>query len=379
MNRWLCCVLLGACAPPSPEPLLEITLAPSQLDALGRTGKVRIVATNGDGTIGMGSVKLEADPGELDETQFELDRFGTATTTLACLATDPRCTEAARIDLRATWVQPEGSITRTTKAVTIGQIGVGAQGSTWSRANCPPEAKLVYVFTDTQTLFSFYPPTKALVGLGRLQCPAVSGARPNSMAVGQDAVAWVGFSDGSMFRVNLRTLSCTATGFTPPAGWSSYGMGFVPDSETSPTEALFIASEKGLARVDILTMKPTVVGSFSGAFAGRGAELTGTPGGDLFGFFLPPATGAGMQLAHLTKGNAETVLTKDFPTITLSAMSFAYAFSSWGSDFYLYTSSDGAATKVTKYSPATDGVETYLTAPAGVRILGAGVSRCGGD
>ena len=382
MKRWACSwcwVVLAACPAPSNEPLLEIRVVPSPLDALGRTAKVRIVATNGDGTIGAGSVKVGTDPGEFDQTQFDLDSFGTATTTLTCLATDPLCTEGARIDLRGTWTLPDGGLTRTTKVVAVAQIGVGDQASTWSRANCPPEAKLIYVFTDSETLFSFHPPTKALVAIGRLQCPAVSSARPNSMAVGQDAVAWVGFSDGSMFRVNLRTLSCTATTFTPPAGWSSYGMGFVPDSDTSPTESLFIASPAGLARVDIRTMQPTVIGSFGGAFSGRGAELTGTPGGDLFGFFLPQASGGGMQLAHLTKTNAVAVLTKDFPTITLSTMSFAYAFSSWGPDFYLYTSSDGAPTRVTKYSTRTDAVETYLTAPAGVRILGAGVSRCGGD
>lgn len=86
-----------------------------------------------------------------------------------------------------------------------------------------------------------------------------------------------------------------------------------------------------------------------------------------------------MQLGHLTKSNADSTLAKDFPTLTLGTSSFAYAFSSWGPDFYLYTSAAGAPTTVTKYSPANDSVVTYMTAPAGVRILGAGVSRCGAD
>ena len=139
MKRWLwcSCVVLGACTTPSGEPLLEITVAPSPLDALGRTGKVRLVATNSDGTIGTGSVKLETDPGELDETQLDLDRFGTATTTLTCLASDPLCIEGARIDLRGTWALSDGGITRTTKVVSVGQVGVGGQASTWSRwPNC---------------------------------------------------------------------------------------------------------------------------------------------------------------------------------------------------------------------------------------------------
>ncbi len=375
-NRWWLSLIaaLAACSTPVTEPTLDISLAPAPLDALGRTGKLKLIATNGDGTLGAGSVKGATSPGELDETSFELDAYGTASTTLTCLATDPLCTDGARIELSATWSLLDGGIVRSKKSV-----NVATQSATWSRANCPPEAKLIYVFTDSETLLSFYPPTRSLVTLGRLQCAQAAGTRPNSMAVGQDAVAWVGFSNGSMFKVNLRTLSCTATAFTPPAGWTSYGMGFAPDSDTSPTESLFIANGAGLAKVNLLTMQATVIGSFSGSFAGRGAELTGKPGGELFGFFLPQATGGAMQLAQLDKTNAKTTLTKVFPTLTLSATSFAYAFSSWGADFYLYTSSDGAPTQVTKYGTAPDSVQAYLTAPAGVRILGAGVSRCGGD
>lgn len=381
MGRWWLnsLLVLSACTPPSADPTLEITVAPSTLDALGRTGRVRVVATNGDGTLGQGALTLETSPGELDATTLEFDAYGTSTTTLTCAAADTACAEGARISLSARWTLPDGGIVRNTKSLAIGQPGVGTQPTTWSPASCPPEAKLVYLFTDSATLFSFYPPTRSLVALGPLQCPAAPGATPNSMAVSQDATAWVGYSDGSMFRVNVRTRSCTATAFTPPSGWTSYGMGFAPVSDSSPVETLYLASAQGLAQVNLQTMKATTVGPFSGPFAGRGAELTGTSAGGLYGFFLPASTGGGMQLGHLTKSNADSTLAKDFPTLTLGTSSFAYAFSSWGPDFYLYTSAAGAPTTVTKYSPANDSVVTYMTAPAGVRILGAGVSRCGAD
>lgn len=380
MRRWwlTSTLVLAACTPPGADPTLEITVAPSTLDALGRTGRVRVVATNGDGTIGQGTLTLETSPGELDATAFEFDAYGTSTTTLTCAASDTACPEGARVVLDGKWTLPDGGIVRSTRSLAIGRTGVGTQPTTWSPASCPAEAKLVYLFSDSATLFSFYPPTRSLVALGPLQCPAGS-ATPNSMAVSQDATAWVSYSDGKMFRVNLRTRNCTATTFTPPSGWTSYGMGFAPESDTSPVETLFIASPQGLAQVNLQTMKATLVGPFSGPFAGRGAELTGTSAGGLYGFFLPPAAGGGMQLGQLTKSNAETTLAKDFPTLVLGAASFAYAFSSWGPDFYLYTSAGGDPTTVTRYKPGDGSVITYMTAPAGVRILGAGVSRCGAD
>ncbi|MDP1823624.1 MAG: hypothetical protein Q8L48_10290 [Archangium sp.] len=374
---WLCTIITFAACPPAGDPSLEIIVSPNQLDALGRTSKVRVVATHGDGTIGTGSLNLEVSPGELDHTSFGLDAFGTAVTTLTCVSGDPSCVEGASLSLSARWTQTDGGIVRGTRSVSIGMVGVGTQGSGWTVASCPPEAKLVYLFTDATTLFSFHPPTKALLPLGKLQCPVAASAQPNSMAVSQDAVAWVSYSDGSLFRVNLRTLACTATTFTPPAGWSRYGMGFTPESSTSPVETLFIASELGLARVDLAAMRATTVGSFSGAFAGRGAELTGNSEGDLFGFFLPSA--GAMQLALVDKRSAQTTQLKDFPGLNVSQTSFAYAFSSWGSDFYLYTSSDNAPTTVTKYEPGGGSITTHLVAPSGVRVLGAGVSRCGGD
>lgn len=85
-----------------------------------------------------------------------------------------------------------------------------------------------------------------------------------------------------------------------------------------------------------------------------------------------------MSMAEVDKATAATSSPKVFTTLTLG-QSYAYAFSSWGEDSYLYTSSDGATSTVTKYAPASDEVSPYLTAPAGVHILGAGVSRCGAE
>lgn len=50
MARRLAGAVLAACAPPAGEATLELTSAPTALDALGRTAQLRVVATGADWT-----------------------------------------------------------------------------------------------------------------------------------------------------------------------------------------------------------------------------------------------------------------------------------------------------------------------------------------
>lgn len=369
---WLGVVaMLVGCAPGG-ERELTLTAAPSTLNGLGRTAWLTLVATEADGTTGHGTITLQAFVGELDDTTMELDEFGTARTRYTCPSSMPGCNPGEPLDLEARWLVDGKRVATVKRALQIERPPV-----VWTSAACPEEAKLIYLFTETADLYSFSPPAKAMTRLGHLACPAATGATPNSMAVSQDGVGWVNFDDGSLFRVNVRTAACTATTFVPPGGWTRFGMGFSPDSATAPSETLFIAGDTQLARVDLQAMRASVIGTLAGAARGS-AELTGTTDGRLFGFFPPAAAGGSMSMAEVDKATAATSSPKVFTTLTLG-QSYAYAFSSWGEDFYLYTSSDGATSTVTKYAPATDTVSTYMTAPAGVHILGAGVSRCGAE
>lgn len=363
--------VLTACAPGGAREL-TLTAAPSTLNGLGRTAWLTVVATEADGTTGHGTLSLQAFVGEVDDTTMELDEFGTARTRYTCPSSMPGCTPGEPLDLEARWLVDGTRVATVKRALQIERPPL-----VWTSASCPEEAKLIYLFTDTADLYRFSPPAKAMTRLGHLACPAATGATPNSMAVSQDGVGWVNFDDGSLFRVNVRTAACTATSFAPPSGWTRVGMGFSPDSASAPSETLFIAGDTQLARVDLQAMRASVIGTLAGAARGS-AELTGTSDGRLFGFFPPAAPGGSMSMAEVDKATAATSSVKVFSTLTLG-QSYAYAFSSWGADFYLYTSSDGATSTVTKYAPGTDEVSTYLSAPAGVHILGAGVSRCGAE
>jgi hypothetical protein len=371
--RWaLVTFALVSCAPAT-DPDLSLVISPSVMDAFGRSVRVHAVATNADGTIGVGTVTISTSLGELDDTSFTLDDFGTATTTLSCPSSDAACTPGSDLTVTAVWKRTKAPLEVTGEK----KVHLATPPPMWSPQSCASESKLVYLFTDTAQLLSFDPASKTLHVIGSLVCP--TQASPNSMAVSQDGIGWLNYSDGSLFRVNVRTASCQATTFVPPPGWTQFGMGFAPDSANSPTETLFISgsASQGLAKIDLTTMHTTVIGDFTGVITGS-AELTATGDGQLYGYFVPTSGSGPMSLARIDRTTGLTSGLRTFQDLSLTPTQFAFAFSAWQGDFYLYTSSGTALSSVTRYDPPTDAESVWLTpAQVGVRIVGAGVSRCG--
>ena len=249
--------------------------------------------------------------------------------------------------------------------------GVGADQS-----GCSEAAKLVYVVSDLNELFSFKPDTGTFAKIGQLACPSAS--TPNSMAVDRTGVAWVNFSDGNLFKVSTTDASCEATTYVPDQqGFHTYGMAFATNGATSTEETLYVvgiegtSAGKGLAKIDLTTLKLTTIGDFSGDLRGRGAELTGTGDGRLFGFFTtqPNAT-----LAQIDTGTGATT---DESTLTGVSTGNAWAFSFWGGDFWFYTATGSANSVLTRKQSSTDGnISTVKQDVGGFRIVGAGVSTC---
>jgi len=258
--------------------------------------------------------------------------------------------------------------------LTVG--GGGPGGGTGD--GCSDEAKLVYVLSDADELYSFQPDAKLFTRIGQISCP--TSMQPNSMALDRNAVAWVNYVDsngladsaGALFRVSTTDASCEqAPAVTLPAGWFRMGMGFSTDGANTTAETLFvtgISSGGDLGWVDVTSGSLTPIGSFGGGFAGQNAELTGTGDGRLFGFF----TSVPVEVGELDKGNASVINSVPLPTVEVPN---AWAFSFWGGDFYLYTASLGTTT-VNRYRPSDGSVDTAYMPDIGFRIVGAGVSTC---
>jgi hypothetical protein len=242
---------------------------------------------------------------------------------------------------------------------------------------CSDAARLIYVLTDTNQLYSFKPDEKLFTLIGPLQC--ATSMQPNSMAVDRSATAWVnyvqndGFVDtgGALFKVSTADASCEpAPVVNLPAGWFRIGMGYSTDGLDGDAETLFVASingGSGLGRIEGANLVD--VGSFGGAFSGQNAELTGTGDARLFAFF----TSTPVEVGELNKSNGQVMSSVPLPTVEVP---FAWAFSFWGGDFYLYTAGLAGNSRVNRYRPSDGTVDTSYMPNVGFRIVGAGVSTC---
>jgi hypothetical protein len=199
------------------------------------------------------------------------------------------------------------------------------------------------------------------------------------MAVDRSGTAWVNYSDGRLFRVSTRDAKCTATAFEPgQSGMTKFGMAFASNAAGSQEETLFVSGiqdstfndgGKGLAKIDLASLKLSPVSDYDGDLAKKGAELTGTGEGRLYGFFttFPDAT-----LANIEKASASTSEKRALEGVSTGS---AWAFSFWGGDFWFYTSF-GLPSSVTRLRAKTGEIEIVKPDVGGFRIVGAGVSTC---
>lgn len=267
-----------------------------------------------------------------------------------------------------------------------GSFGGGGNGSGGNDAggsnggttdDCSDAAKLVYVVSASNELYSFTPNTLTFKQIGVLDCPA--NGTPNSMAVDRSGTAWVNYSDGTLYKVSTKDASCQSTNFQ--AGqhkFGRFGMAFVSNAAGSKDETLFISGigsgEKGLglATVDLSTLKVALIGNYSGSLDGINAELTGTGNGTLFGFFT--TNNPNSTFAQIDKQTAKASQNKAIPGTSDVQ---AWAFSFWGGDFWFYTATAYESSKVTRLKASGDGsISVVKQDVGGFQIVGAGVSTC---
>jgi hypothetical protein len=238
-------------------------------------------------------------------------------------------------------------------------------------------------------LYSFDPAAKRFTRIGTLDCNVPYGMTPNSMAIDRTATAWVNYVEqdgsgrdvaGSLYAVRTSDASCTGASMTLPRGWMHIGMGYATNSATTTDETLYVAgissafgAGPGLARVDLSARTVVPIGAFSAPLTGQSAELTGTGDGRLFGFF----TRAPVSVAPIDGATGATTTPDVLPNVEPPD---AWAFSFWGSQFFLYDYNRAdplPSSTVWKVDPTTGAATEYMSpSELGFVIVGAGVSTC---
>ena len=255
-----------------------------------------------------------------------------------------------------------------------------------SESGCSEAAKLVYVVSRQKQLYSFDPASLKFKSIGLLDCDA-GPMTPNSMAIDRQAIAWVSYEDGSLFKVDTKDASCTSTTFkTGQHGFGRMGMGFSTNGTDSKDETLYVVGidnasttvkGQGLGKIDLQTLKLDVIGDFTDGLKGTAPELTGTGDGRLFGFF----TTTPARVGEISKTNAATPNSDVLTGVKTGA---AWAFSFWGGDFWFYTAEASTnpldpfpkSSKVTQLKASGDGSLAVVVPDVGFTIVGAGVSTC---
>jgi hypothetical protein len=243
---------------------------------------------------------------------------------------------------------------------------------------CPAVAKEIYLLGQNRELVAFHPPDRSLTDVGLVACSVVGGPneggipRPFSMSIDRGGVAWVLYDDGTLHALDLETMDCESTPFTPNQleSFERFGMGFASDGPGSESETLYLSSFNpgdGIGWLDFPAWAVRRVGFYDKRKGA--AELTGTGKGELWGLFLSvPAA-----IAQLDKQNADFISLTELPGVTIGS---AWAFAFWGGDFYLFTAPVNAAnSRVDRWRPGMTTVEPVLE-DAGLVIVGAGVSTC---
>jgi hypothetical protein len=192
------------------------------------------------------------------------------------------------------------------------------------------------------------------------------------MAVDQNAVAWVLYQDGNVFKVDTATGKCQSTSFqVGQHGLSQFGMGFVFDPSTG-LDTLYIAGGSSLGsttRSELATVSfPSLVVTPVGTTDGW-PELSGTGDGTLWGFFpgsnSPTGFSTLVRIDPATGATLETYSYKNMPTYGNWAMKF------WGGSFWIFLGN--SIYRVDRTAPTT--FHTVI-ANSSYAIVGAGVSTC---
>ncbi len=235
--------------------------------------------------------------------------------------------------------------------------------------DCEDTSDLVYVIDrDTERLFLFDPPSRALSLVGTLDCSWLDGT-PASMAVARDGVAYVRYSSNTVFAVDLATLDCAEVSYDDRVtGFGSFGMGFATDSADTWRDQLYIANRTRLAKLDTATWQVTSLGTLPSQ-----AELTGTADGELWAM-LPLESPA--LLVELDKGTGAELSRTRLTSFPSPSTIDTFAFAAWGGSHYLFVRTYGMGESTDVYEVDATGTMRQIADRIGINVVGAGVSTC---
>jgi hypothetical protein len=225
--------------------------------------------------------------------------------------------------------------------------------------------KIYVVDRQRDALYLFDPTTLAFTLVGALDCGMWSGT-PGSMAVSRDGFGYVRYSDDLVYQVDLTTMACSPTAYGGSFG--TFGMGFATNDGSTWRDTLYVANDRQLATLDTASWAVGTLGSMPSQ-----SELTGNADGELWSF-LPLENPA--RLSQIDKATGAELAHLNLPSFPNPFNIDAFAFATWGGEFWLFVREFGMGQTTDVYRVTADGVMSTPLRDSGMDIVGAGVSTC---
>lgn len=232
--------------------------------------------------------------------------------------------------------------------------------------DCDHTSDLIYVIDRSdEGLYLFDPATGQFEFQFELAC--TMWGSPGSMGVARDGFAYVRYSDNTIYAVDLQSGSCSPTTYAG-ASFGAFGMGFATDDGDTWRDRLYVANYGELAELDTAGWGLSSLGGMPSQ-----SELTGNADGELWAF-LPLESPA--ILAQIDKDTGSLLTRMDLPGFANPFDIDAFAFATWGGDFYLFVRLFGMGSTTDVYKVDGSGNLTLFAADTGMDVVGAGVSTC---
>jgi hypothetical protein len=264
-----------------------------------------------------------------------------------------------------------------------------AGGACHESQDCDADGvELVYV-VDTENHFLGFDPARdahAFKLIGTLNCPAgpalpeyggglLLAGTPFSMSVDRKGRAWVLYTSGEIFWVDVTNANCMKSPFqVGSGGFHLFGMGFAALKPQAKDELLYVAG--GVIGTDPAALGAIDPGNLTVQTIGTmtkleySPELSGTGNAELFAYY--PGGQMGGRIAKVERATGQLGQSWDLPPLG-EAVS-AWAFAQWGGRFYVFVSSS-SANRVVRLDPATGQAVTVVPSSP-YQVVGAGVSTC---
>lgn len=258
-------------------------------------------------------------------------------------------------------------------------------------AGCGASGSIMYLLADTGVIRTFDPvlvPTGSpFRTLGPLACKLADGTpwtRPGDIAIDRAGVVWINASVGNLFRWDPSNATCTQTPLAAgQSGFTNMGMTFVGSADG--TETLLVDDNangplsnggQGLATIDLVTFRLTLLANFGAPLTGRVAELAGTADGRVYGFFYGPDS----WIAEIDPSNGAVLWSTQVPVSLVGSgpTHVTVAAALWEHVLYFFVTNTAVAPSADVYGfDLTTRQTTPLLSQIGFNVTGAVVHTCG--